>query len=147
MTYHFEVHKEDDVYWGECKELDSCVSEGKNIEELRTHLQEALEGVLSVDFQGKFAHSLPNPALSDNNAYIRITVSPEVAFMVYLRAYRHNKKLTQNQMKDALGMKSRNSYVKLERQGNPTFKTAGRILKAFPDFPIEECFDRVVHMH
>jgi len=117
------------------------------MEELKSNLQEALEGGLSVDFQGEFAHSLPNPALSDNNAYIRITVSPEVAFMVYLRAYRHNKKLTQNQMKDALGMKSRNSYVKLERQGNPTFKTAGRILKAFPDFPIEECFDRVVHMH
>jgi predicted RNase H-like HicB family nuclease len=57
MTYHFEVHKEENGYWGECKELDSCVSEGENMEELKANLQEALEGVLSVDFQGEFAHS------------------------------------------------------------------------------------------
>ena len=140
MKYHFEVHEEEDGFWAECIELDSCFSEGNSLEELKVNLYEALEGVLVVDFKGKFAHPLPNPEFDENNDHLKIEVSPEVAFMVQLRAYRHQKHLTQSQMTEALGMKNRNSYVKLERQGNPTLKTLGKIKKAFPDFPITACF-------
>jgi DNA-binding XRE family transcriptional regulator len=98
------------------------------------------EGEPQKDTAHDLMHALPDPTFDKHPDFLQIKVSPDVAFMVQLRVYRHRKKLTQNQMKNALGMKSRNSYVKLERKGNPTFKTAGKILKAFPGFPMEDCF-------
>lgn len=141
MRYHFEVTRDEDgIYLGECIELDSCISEGSSIEELISNLTEALEGVLRVNFGTNFAHSLPDESLDTNSELLQIEVSEDIAFSVQLRNYRIKKNYTQNHMKDLLHMRSRNSYVKLESQGNPTIKTLGKLLKVFPDFPIMDCF-------
>ncbi len=34
-TYTIIVHKEEDCYWGECKELEGCFAQAKTIEELK----------------------------------------------------------------------------------------------------------------
>lgn len=141
MKYHFEVSRDENgVYIGECKELDSCITFGNTREELNINLAEALEGVLQVNFGTNFAHPLPDVSLDSNSDLLQVEVSPDVAFTVMLRHYRTNKHLTQEVMREAMGLKNRNSYVKLESKGNPTIVTIGKILKAFPDFPLQVCF-------
>lgn len=141
MTYHFKIHHEDDgSFWGECAEMDNVFSEGASKEDLITNLKEALEGLLLSNQAHNIAHPLPDYSLDDDPSLLKIQVDPEKAFPVIMRAYRIRNHRTQDYMRSALGMRSRNSYVKLEREGNPTMKTVGKILKTFPDFPIEECF-------
>lgn len=35
MFYNFLVHEEESGLWGECHELDGCVSQGQTLEELK----------------------------------------------------------------------------------------------------------------
>ena len=141
MKYHFEITKDEDgIFLGECVELDSCISDGKNKEELHFNLNEALHGVLMVNFGTNYSHPLPDESLDTNPELLQVEVSEDVALTVMLRYYRTNKHLTQETMQKAMGLKSRNSYVKLESKGNPTIRTIGKILRAFPDFPISKCF-------
>ncbi|MGL1890142.1 MAG: type II toxin-antitoxin system HicB family antitoxin [Spirochaetaceae bacterium] len=140
MIYHFELHKEEDGFWAECVELDSCMSEGKTIDELKSNLKEALDGVLQTSFGHNFEHPMPQDELNNDNKYLKIEPSSDIAFSVLLRHYRISHRKTQESMKGALGMKSRNSYVKLEQKGNPTLKTLVKIVKTFPDFPLKACF-------
>jgi predicted RNase H-like HicB family nuclease/DNA-binding XRE family transcriptional regulator len=142
MKYHFEVHKgETKGYWAECVELEGCVTQGDTLEELKSMAEDALNLYLDESLASTTSpYPLPDSALNTNSALMQVEVRPDIAFITLLRDYRSKKNLTQNEMKEALGMNNRNSYVKLEKQGNPTFKTAGRIKQAFPDFPIQECF-------
>ena len=34
-TYTIIVHKEEDCYWGECKEIEGCFAQAKTIKELK----------------------------------------------------------------------------------------------------------------
>lgn len=141
MTYHFVVHPEDGHgFWGECVELDSCVSEGSTMKELKKNLKEALEGVLKVSFGKNFTHPLPDKTLDTNKDLLQVEVSPDVAFTVLLRHYRISHRLTQDTVSKMLRFKNRNSYMKLETAGNRTLRTVGKIRETFPDFPLMKCF-------
>ncbi|MGL1890724.1 MAG: type II toxin-antitoxin system HicB family antitoxin [Spirochaetaceae bacterium] len=142
MKYHFVIHEEDDGYFTECVELKGCITQGDTIEDLELMAEDALNVYLEEPIDSKFpSHPLPDESLNNNhNNYLMVEVRSDVAFITLLRHYRHQHKLTQHQMREALGMKSRNTYVKLERQGNPTIKTLGKIVKAFPDFPVNAIF-------
>jgi predicted RNase H-like HicB family nuclease/DNA-binding XRE family transcriptional regulator len=140
VRYHFEIHKEEDGFWGECVELDTVVSEGTTMDELKANLADALEGVLLSILSRNIPHPLPDKVLDSNSELVLIDVPADLAFGVILRHYRITQHLSQKSMQEKLGFKSRNSYVKLESAGNPTLKTTDKILKAFPDFPITECF-------
>lgn len=140
MKYHFEIHKEKDNFWGDCVELDTVVSEGNTLEELKANLADALEGVLMSIVSRNIAHPLPDKSLDIDDNLLMVEVPADLAFSVMLRHYRISQKLSQQDMMEKLGFKSRNSYVKLEREGNPTLRTTGKVVDALPDFPIMECF-------
>ena len=39
-TYTIIIHKEDDGYWGECKEIEGCFAQAKTVKELIKLMQE-----------------------------------------------------------------------------------------------------------
>ncbi len=140
MEYHFRVHEEKKSFWAECVELEGCYTEADNLHDLEEFAKEALDLYLTEPAASKNVHPLNDLSLDQDQDLLRVEVSPELAFITLLRWYKFEHNLTQEQMKEALGMKHRNSYVNLERRGNPTLKTIGKILKAFPDFPAEKMF-------
>ena len=123
-----------------CIEISGVVSEGDTINELKANLLEALEGVLESYIGHNTTHPLPDVKLNSDANLTMIRISPELAFRIALRDYRIQRHYTQDVMRQKLGLNNRNSYVKLETKGNPTFRTAGKVVEAFPDFPITECF-------
>lgn len=140
MVYHFEIHKEEDGYFAECIELKGCMTQGDTLDELKEMAEDALNCYLLEPIDSKFTpHPLPDPDL-ENSRYshelLLVECSSQVALVTALRDYRFTHKLTQHQMREALGMKHRNSYVRLEREGNPSMNMLDRIRKAFPDFPL-----------
>jgi transcriptional regulator with XRE-family HTH domain len=59
-----------------------------------------------------------------------------------VRKYRIEHRMTQKEAQEALGLPSRTSYTRLERKGNPRLNTIERVLNTFPDFPLNECFNK-----
>lgn len=41
-TYTIIVHKEDDIYWGECLELEGCFAQAKSVDELKKLMIESI---------------------------------------------------------------------------------------------------------
>nr|DAR07013.1 MAG TPA: putative nuclease [Caudoviricetes sp.] len=41
-TYTIIVHKEEDGFWGECKEIEGCFAQAKTIEELKRMMAESI---------------------------------------------------------------------------------------------------------
>ncbi len=48
-TYTIIVHKEDDGFWGECKEIEGCFAQAKTIEELKKFMADAIYMYYSND--------------------------------------------------------------------------------------------------
>jgi predicted RNase H-like HicB family nuclease len=52
MKIHAIVHKaEEGGFWAEVPSIPGCATQGETMEELRSNLQEAIEGCLSVPVQ------------------------------------------------------------------------------------------------
>lgn len=41
-TYTIIVHKEDDCFWGECKEIEGCFAQAKTVEELKKLMKKTI---------------------------------------------------------------------------------------------------------
>jgi len=41
-TYTIIIHKEEDGFWGECKEIEGCFAQAKTIEELKKLMVESI---------------------------------------------------------------------------------------------------------
>lgn len=41
-TYTIIIHKEEDGYWGECKELEGCFAQAKTVDELVLLMQKSI---------------------------------------------------------------------------------------------------------
>lgn len=42
-TYTMIVHKEDDCFWGECKEIEGCFAQAKTIKKLKKRMQKSID--------------------------------------------------------------------------------------------------------
>jgi len=128
MEYHFELHREEDGgFWAECIELKGCLSDGESIDELKYNLTEALNLYLNEPFGSNMMFPLPDKSLDGNGKLIRIPVKPNIAFAMLVRQYRISHRMTLDQAQKKVGLKNRNSYVRLESAGNPTMDTIAMV--------------------
>jgi predicted RNase H-like HicB family nuclease/DNA-binding XRE family transcriptional regulator len=140
MKYHFKIHREKNGFWAECLELDGCITQADNREELYRNCEEALNLFLEEPGDSKIIFSLPNDLLSDEKDIIKIQVEPEIALAVLLRNYRINSNMTQRQVAEMLGMKNIYSYQRLEKKSNPTLNIINKIHTIFPEIELNYLF-------
>lgn len=141
MEYHFKIHKEDDGFWAECVELKGCRTQANSREELDSAMTEALNLFLSESDDSLVQFQSPKKAVGKNIASVE--VDPGVAMALTIRQTRLKKKLTQNQMKDLLGIKTLSNYQRLEdpKKANPELKTLVALTKVLPDLHIAAIID------
>ncbi|MBX3039133.1 MAG: type II toxin-antitoxin system HicB family antitoxin [Bdellovibrionaceae bacterium] len=139
MKYHFRVHREKSGFWAEGLELPHCQSQGDTQSELVENLKDALDLLLSEPMDSDLLFPLPQPSPKGKDI-LAIPVSPQVAIAASIKRLRLSKGLSQQKMKEALGIKSLWVYQKLEnpRTSNPQFKTLVKIKQAFPDFDLDQ---------
>ncbi len=140
MNYHFSVNKEPNGFWAECNELPGCVSQADSLDELKKACAESLNLYLEEPKDSKMVFPLPNESLDDDVSLLKVVVDPEIALAVLLRHYRDDKKLTQKQVAEMLGMKNIYSYQRLEKKSNPTLSIMKKIHTIFPDIKFEYLF-------
>jgi predicted RNase H-like HicB family nuclease len=103
MKYHFKIHREKEWFWAECLELDGCITQADNQEELYKNCEEVLHLFLEEPTDAKIIFSLPDDSLDREKDIIKIQVEPEIASAVLLRNYRLNSNMTQKQVAEMLG--------------------------------------------
>jgi predicted RNase H-like HicB family nuclease/DNA-binding XRE family transcriptional regulator len=138
MHYNFLVHSEESDFWGECRELPGCVSQGKTMDALEKNLAEALNLYLEEPSNSTAPIHLPSKEKDPHSEYIPIPVEPGIAFGILLRSARQANNLTQKQAAELLGMKNLYSYQRLERRSNPTLSILKRIKEVFPQISIDQ---------
>ena len=139
MYYHFNIHKEADGYWGECTELEGCVTQGDTLEELQKNMGEALNLYLDEPDNSDITFPMPNKEVRGRNI-VEVPVLPKIAFALMMRMLRKQRGLTQSEIAKLLGMNNIYSYQRLERskQANPSLTTLAKIKKVFPDLKVDE---------
>jgi predicted RNase H-like HicB family nuclease/DNA-binding XRE family transcriptional regulator len=136
MKYHFKIHREKNGFWAECLELDGCITQADNREELYKNCEEALNLFLEEPVDSKIIFPLPDDSLEGEKGTIKIQIEPEIALAVLLRNYRLNSNMTQKQVAEMLGMKNIYSYQRLERKSNPTLAIINKIHTIFPEIEL-----------
>jgi len=144
MFYNFQVHEEESGFWGECRELAGCVSQGKTRAELEKNLTEALHLYLEEPANSNVLVTLPVPERLNNTGCMAIPVEPELAFGLLLRSARQASQLTQKQAAARLGMKNLYSYQRLERRSNPTLSLLKRVKEVFPQISLDQLVGNVI---
>lgn len=131
MKYHFKIHKEGRGYWGECLELQGCLSQGSTLEELKMNLKEALDLYLDEPADSRVVFPMPKKQRGRN--IIEVEVDPRIALAFLLRMERLKRKWTQKNAAKELGIPLY-SYQKLEssRTANPEWKTLIKLCRIFP---------------
>jgi predicted RNase H-like HicB family nuclease len=137
MKYHFKAHTSKGECWTECLELEGCLTQGKDIEDLKRAAAEALNIYLDEPEDSKVIFPMPNPANTSRKAVFEVEVDPQVAFSVLLRQVRLARGLTQKGAAQKLGIESLYNYQRLERRANPTLSTLKKIKMVFPELPLE----------
>jgi len=139
MYYHFKIHKEADGYWGECIELEGCVTQGDSLEELQKNMEEALNLYLDGPYNSDITFPMPNKEAKGRNI-VEVPVLPKIAFALMMRMLRKQRGLTQSEIAKLLGMNNIYSYQRLEKskQANPSLTTLAKIKKVFPDLKVDE---------
>jgi len=102
------------------------------------NLNEVLDLYLDEPAGSNYVFPLPDNSLESNDEYISVEVDETIAFSMLLRQQRLEHRMTQKDVQNAMGLKNRNSYARLEGKGNPTLSTIRKILKVFPEFPLYE---------
>ena len=138
MEYHFKIHRDDELIWAECIELEGCSTQGKSMNELKKNLYEALN--LYLDEPENTSIDFPSSDNRMGEDIISVKVDPEIAFALILKKYRRKHRLTQQEFADRLCMSNIFSYQRLERKSNPSLRTLQKINTVLPDFPIEPVF-------
>ena len=140
MRYHFKIRKEKNGFSAVCVELPGCVTQGATPEELRAHMEEALNLYLDEPADSKAIFPLPKKRLN-GRAVVQVEVLPRVAFAFALRMTRLRSRLTQREAAEKVGIVGAlNNYQRLEdsKTANPVLETLVKIKRAFPDFPLEQ---------
>jgi predicted RNase H-like HicB family nuclease len=108
---HFKIHREKKGFWAECLELDGCITQADNREEVYKKCEEVLNLFLEEPANSKIVFPLA----------------------VLLRNYRINSNMTQKQVAEMRGMKNIYSYQRLEKKSNPTLAIINKTHTIFPD--------------
>lgn len=139
MKYHFKVHKEENMFWAECLELEGCNTQGKTKEDLFENMKEVLDLYLDEPEDSKKVFPKPNSKLSGRNV-VAVPVDPRISWAVLLRNARLNRGMTQKEAAKALNIKNLYAYQKLEssKTANPELATMIRIKKVFPELNLED---------
>lgn len=136
MKYHFKISQDSNRYFSKCVELNNCTAEGSTLEEIEKNMEEELNLFLS-----KYQKEMPIFPLPDNlksgESLVEVKVNPQIAFGVILKHIRNKNNLTQAEAAQKIGFKSTYSYQKYEKKSNPRLSTINKIIKLFPDFPVE----------
>jgi predicted RNase H-like HicB family nuclease/DNA-binding XRE family transcriptional regulator len=141
MKYHFKIHKEENgSYWSEGIELPRCVTHGETLQALKEYLKDVLHLYLDEPQGSNVTFPLPDESIEESDSILSISVDSRIAFPIIMKNFRLQKKLTQEQAQLTIGLANRNSYVRLENTGNPKIDTLDKVVRAFPDFPIDKCF-------
>ena len=140
MKYHFKIYKEGRGFWAECLELEGLQTQGSTKKELMMNMEEALNLYLDEPEDSKVIFPLPNQKIRKASNIVDVHVYPAVAFSFFLRNSRLKQKLTQNQVREKLGLKNIYSYQRLEssQTANPELKTIVALKRIFPEMDLEE---------
>jgi predicted RNase H-like HicB family nuclease/DNA-binding XRE family transcriptional regulator len=139
MKYHFRLEPEDVGFSAECLELEGCLTEGDDLDEVKKNASEALNLYLDEPQDSRHVFNMPNESLKGKDI-IEVEVEADIAFAMLMRQYRIERQLTQAQMADKLGMNRIYSYQRLERKANPSLDLLKRIKRIIPDFPLDAIF-------
>ncbi|MGB0453594.1 MAG: type II toxin-antitoxin system HicB family antitoxin [Bacteriovoracaceae bacterium] len=130
MVYYAKIVKDSDGYFVEFPELEGCFSEGDTLEEAKLNAKEALDGWLASNCDRKL--NIPEPVLRAKRTKFRsfypIQVDEQIAFSIYLRRSRKEKKFSQKKIADLIGV-TQQAYAKLETPGkaNPRLSTIAKL--------------------
>ena len=138
MRYHFKIHKEGRGYWGECVELQGCLSQGEDLDDLKKNLQEALNLYLDEPEDSRIVLPMPRKDVH-GKSIVEIEVNPQIALAVLLRVERLKRKWTQKVAAEEVGIPLY-SYQKLEysKTSNPEWKTLVKLRRVFPKLNLNE---------
>ena len=137
MKYHFKTHLREQECWAECLELEGCVTQGRDIEDLKLNAYDALNLYLEEPEDSKVVFPLPKAISATRKDVFEVEVEPQIAFSFLLRQTRVAHGLTQKAMAKKLKMENLYSYQRLERRANPTLSTVKKIMNIIPDFPFQ----------
>ena len=138
MNYHFKVHKEGNGFWAQCVEFEGCITQAKNLKELKTNMQEALNLYIEEAEDSEDLACLPDNSIKMKEDIVRVSVDTQVAFAFLVRFYRIKHRMTQQEAAKKLGLPNIYSYQRLEtRKCNPRLETIASIKKLFPEFSID----------
>lgn len=139
MFYHFRIHKNSTPYWAECVELSGCMTQAETMDELYKNMEEALNLYLNEPNNSPILFPLPKEEVKEKNI-VKIPVDPKIAFSLLLRQNRLKKNLSQEKAANILGLKSLNSYQKLEssKNVNLSLNTIIKLKKVFRDFSVDK---------
>lgn len=139
MKYHFKIHKEKRGYWAECIELEGCSTQGETRAELETNMSEVLNLYLSEPMTSRHLFPYPRTKISGKNIKL-VEVEPSVAIANRIRELRIRSHLTQQMMKEFLGIKNLSNYQRLEdpERSNPEWATLMLIKSKFPQFKLDD---------
>jgi len=136
MKYHFKIHKEGSGYCAESVELCGCRTEADSMEELKVNMHEALNLYLEEPDDSRMEIVLPQNGLKGRNI-VEVAVEPNIAFAVYLKYLRKQRRLTQKQVAEKLNLKNLYSYQRLESgKANPTLETIVMVHSLFPEMDL-----------
>jgi predicted RNase H-like HicB family nuclease len=144
LNYHFQIVDEENGYSAFCLELKGCRTQGDSMEDLIHNLSEALELYLDEPIGSNVLFPGPDYSLIINKNIIAVSVDPRTAFALLIRRYRIENRMTQSEAQSMIGMVNKTSYNRLEKRSNPRLETIARIIRAFPDFPLAECFPKIM---
>jgi predicted RNase H-like HicB family nuclease len=137
MKYHFKAHMSNQECWAECLELEGCVTQGRDFEDLKLNAYDALNLYLDEPEDSKVISPLPKSIPANKRNVFEVEVEPQIAFSFLLRQTRVAHGLTQKAMAEKLKMENLYSYQRLERRANPTLSTVKKIIDIIPDFPFQ----------
>jgi antitoxin HicB len=138
MKYHFKVHKEAKYYWAQCLELEGCITQAKDLEELSDNMREALNLYVQESEDSKDLAALPDESIRKSKNIVEVALDPEIAFSFMVRYYRIKHGMTQKEAAKEMGFDTIYSYQRLEaKRCNPSLKIISKIKKIFPDFSID----------
>ncbi|MBY0555344.1 type II toxin-antitoxin system HicB family antitoxin [bacterium] len=132
MKYHFKIKKEKNGYSAYCIELQGCVTQGDNLKHLQENMSEALNLYLSEEPASEIIFPKPHKT---SKKLTSVEVEPSVALALVIRQARIQKKLSQREMVNYLGLNNLSNYQRLEdpKKSNPEFKTLIHLLKKIPE--------------
>jgi predicted RNase H-like HicB family nuclease/DNA-binding XRE family transcriptional regulator len=141
MFYHFKYHKDKKSgFWAECLELDGCVSQAENLQDLEKNLTEALNLYLDELPTSNLVFKFPEPQkkyLRINKNIIKIKPDPNILFAQQLRILRLKHHLSQKQVAEKMGYKNIWAYQKFEKHTvSPTLTTLLKLKNIFPELDL-----------